>query len=71
MHRPVDVLISQSPLKALKQDLLVHQLCDEIAVKRLEQGEIAEYLANLFPDSGVPSDLAAWCTVTPAETRCL
>jgi predicted ATPase len=26
-YRPVDVVLSQSPLKAIKQDLLVHQLC--------------------------------------------
>ena len=31
-YRPVDVDISHSPLKHLKQDLLVHQLCAEIAL---------------------------------------
>src|SRR6266446_5751698 len=35
-YRPTDVIISQSPLKALKQDLLVHKLCREIALERLE-----------------------------------
>src|SRR5258707_10528435 len=34
-YRPADVIISQSPLKALKQDLLVHHLCHEITVERL------------------------------------
>jgi hypothetical protein len=31
-YRPVDVVLSQSPLKTLKQDLLVRRLCHEIAM---------------------------------------
>jgi hypothetical protein len=33
------------PLKTVKQDLLVHQLCREIALKPLTEAEVAEYLA--------------------------
>ncbi len=42
--RPVDVVLSQSPLKAIKQDLLVHQLCSEVALERLEESQVAQYL---------------------------
>src|SRR5258707_11968210 len=57
-YRPADVIISQSPLKALKQDLLVHHLCHEITVERLEEADVAEYLAVAFADSDFPSGLA-------------
>ena len=57
-YRPVEVILSQSPLKALKQDLLVRQLCHEIAVERLEEAEVAEYLAKMFPASSFAGGLA-------------
>jgi predicted ATPase len=47
-YRPVDVVLTQSPLKGLKQDLRVHHLCEEIALTRLEEAEIAQYLATEF-----------------------
>ena len=56
--RPADVILSQSPLKALKQDLLVRHLCHEITVERLEESDVAEYLVRMFPDSGLPAALA-------------
>jgi predicted ATPase len=59
-YRPAEVVISESPLKGLKQDLLVHHLCTEIALERLEEPEIAEYLARQFvgDDDDLPSGLA-------------
>ncbi|HET7107418.1 MAG TPA: AAA family ATPase [Candidatus Acidoferrum sp.] len=57
-YRPADVLISQSPLKALKQDLLVHNLCHEIALERLEKSDVAEFLASQFPQAEFPAGLA-------------
>ena len=56
--RPADVILSQSPLKALKQDLLIRHLCHEITVERLEESDVAEYLVRMFPDSGLPAALA-------------
>ena len=44
-YRPVDVTLAQHPLKAVKQDLLVHHLCREIALEPLRETEVAEYLA--------------------------
>jgi DNA-binding winged helix-turn-helix (wHTH) protein/tetratricopeptide (TPR) repeat protein len=49
-YRPADVIVSQSPLKTLKQDLLVHGLCREISLERLEESDVAEYLKLEFPD---------------------
>src|SRR5947199_1826311 len=57
-YRPADVIISQSPLKALKQDLVIHKLSREIALERLEKSDVAEYLAIEFPRGGFPDGFA-------------
>jgi len=58
-YRPGDVALSNHPLKALKQDLLVHQLCHELALAPLREEEIAVYLASEAEDATVPAGLAA------------
>jgi DNA-binding winged helix-turn-helix (wHTH) protein len=56
-YRPVDVVLAKSPLKDIKQDLLVHGLCSEILLERLEEPQIAQYLnAEIGMDN--PSALA-------------
>jgi DNA-binding winged helix-turn-helix (wHTH) protein/predicted ATPase len=57
-YRPADVVILQSPLKALKQDLLVHQLCDEVLLERLEQADVSQYLEAKFATGSLPSGLS-------------
>jgi hypothetical protein len=56
--RPLDALPGH-PSKTLKQDLLVHQLCREIALRPLSEAEIAEYLAAESPGVAVPDGLGA------------
>ena len=56
-YRPVEVVLTQSPLKALKQDLLVRHLCREIAVERLEESDVAEYLTKTFRTNSLPPGL--------------
>ena len=58
-YRPVDVILLQSPLKALRQDLVMHKLCSEIALERLAEPGVAQYLAEEFPGSQLPEGLAA------------
>ena len=43
-YRPVDVVLSGHPLNVLKQDLLAHHLCHEIALEPLTEDEVATYL---------------------------
>uniref|UniRef100_Q022K7 Transcriptional regulator, putative ATPase, winged helix family n=1 Tax=Solibacter usitatus (strain Ellin6076) TaxID=234267 RepID=Q022K7_SOLUE len=57
-YRPVDVVLTQSPLKPLKQDLLVRRLCHEIAIERLEESEVADYLTKSFRTDNLPAGLA-------------
>lgn len=56
-YRPADVVLSNTPLKRLKQDLQVHHLCAEVALERLEEAAIAEYLATEFPNATLPAGL--------------
>jgi DNA-binding winged helix-turn-helix (wHTH) protein len=56
-YRPVDVVISGNPLKVLKHDLLVHGLCEEIALECLDETEIADYLTALFGGHELPAGL--------------
>jgi DNA-binding winged helix-turn-helix (wHTH) protein/tetratricopeptide (TPR) repeat protein len=57
-YRPADVIIAQSPLKTLKQDLVIHNLGHEIVLERLEESDVATYLASEFVDGGFPAGLA-------------
>jgi tetratricopeptide (TPR) repeat protein len=45
-------------LRHLKQDLLLHGLCSELVLDRLEESHVAEYLATEFADGSLPVDLA-------------
>jgi predicted ATPase len=58
-YRPVDVAVVKHPLKEVKQDLLVHKLCREIALQPLTEGEVAEYLAIETPGVALPQGLPA------------
>jgi len=57
-YRPADVIISHSPLKALKQDLVIHNLSCEIGLERLEESDIAEYIAIKFAGANFPTGFA-------------
>jgi predicted ATPase len=57
-YRPADIAQSQHPLRTVKQDLLLHQLCGEVALKPLTQVEVAEYLSIEASGTAVPQGLA-------------
>ena len=46
--RPADLILSASPLKALRQDLLLHHLSHEVELERLDEPDVGEYLAAEF-----------------------
>src|SRR5258708_28608064 len=43
-YRPLDVTLSEHPINVLKQDMLVHKLCEAIPFEPLTESDIAEYL---------------------------
>src|SRR5262249_43078324 len=55
--RPVDLILSESPLKALKQDLLSHGLAHEVTLHGLAEADVAAYLASEFV--GLPQPLSS------------
>lgn len=57
-YRPVDVILSSSPLKDLKQDLVLRKLAQEIALERLEETDVNAYLAARFGAGAVPATIA-------------
>jgi DNA-binding winged helix-turn-helix (wHTH) protein/tetratricopeptide (TPR) repeat protein len=57
-YRPAEVIISRSPLRALKQDLVIHNLSQEIALERLEESDVAAYIAIKFADGNIPTGFA-------------
>ncbi|HKE57557.1 MAG TPA: AAA family ATPase, partial [Pyrinomonadaceae bacterium] len=56
--RPADLILSDSPLKSLKQDLVLHHLSHELSLERLEEADVAEYLKSEFVNGDLPSGLA-------------
>src|SRR5262249_18408231 len=57
-YRTVDVIVSGHPLKAVKQELLAKQQCEELPLEYLSKEAVVRYLGIRFPDNGFPPDLA-------------
>jgi predicted ATPase len=57
-YRPTDVAFSDHPLNALKRDLLIHNLCSEIALEPLGESLVAEYLAAQCGGGAAPEGLS-------------
>jgi DNA-binding winged helix-turn-helix (wHTH) protein len=56
--RTVEVILSKSPLKDLKQDLLIHHLCSEIPLRGLAEGGVQEYVDGELPGANLPARFA-------------
>lgn len=57
-YRPVDLILSRSPLRGLKHDLLIHHLCSEVALERLTEADVRQFLSTEFPATLLPEALA-------------
>lgn len=56
-YRPVEVLVSGHPLKAVKQELASKRQCKELPLEYLTEEAVAEYLAVRFPANRFPAEL--------------
>jgi DNA-binding winged helix-turn-helix (wHTH) protein/tetratricopeptide (TPR) repeat protein len=56
--RPVDMVAPEHPLKRLKQDLLVHHLCQEMTLTPMTKADVAEYLGAESPGGSLPQGFA-------------
>jgi DNA-binding winged helix-turn-helix (wHTH) protein/tetratricopeptide (TPR) repeat protein len=57
-YRPVEVIVRDHPLHAVKHDLQTHRYCEELPLELLTEAAVAEYLALRFPGSSLPPALA-------------
>ena len=57
--RQADLILSESPLKPLKQDLLLHRLSHELELERLQESDVANYVAAEFSPGELPPELAS------------
>ena len=58
-YRPLEIIISEHPLRGVKQDLQLHGLCTELPLEYLTEEAIAEYLRLKFPSHQFPDRLAS------------
>ena len=56
--RPLDMVVPEHPLKKLKQDLLVHHLCQEMTLAPLAKTDVAEYLGAESLGGSLPGGFA-------------
>ena len=57
--RPADLILSESPLKGLRQDLLLHHLSSELTLDCLQEPDVAQYLNAEFAPGALPEGFAA------------
>lgn len=57
--RKSELMVSGHPLKAVKQELLVKQLCKELPLEYLGEPAVDQYLQMRFPSNRFPAVLAA------------
>jgi DNA-binding winged helix-turn-helix (wHTH) protein len=58
-YRPVEVALSEHPLKGVKQELQARRYCEELPLEYLSQEAIGEYLTRRFPQHEFPAAFAA------------
>ena len=56
-YRPVELIVSGHPLKAVKQELLAKQQCEELPLEYLSEEAVAQYLSVRFPGNRFPAEL--------------
>jgi predicted ATPase/DNA-binding winged helix-turn-helix (wHTH) protein len=57
-YRPVELIVSGHPLKAVKRDLLANRQCEELPLEYLNKKAVAQYLSLRFPNHQFPAELA-------------
>jgi predicted ATPase len=58
-YRPVELIVTDHPLKTMKQELAAHGQCVEMPLRRLSPAAVQMYLAQRFVDRAEDKTLAA------------
>src|SRR5262249_50578008 len=56
-YRTVELIVSGHPLRAVKQELLAKQQCEEMPLEYLMWEDVAQYLSIRFPNNRFPEHL--------------
>jgi predicted ATPase len=67
-YRPVEMLAGEHPLRALKEELEVHQQCAELRLRLLSEADVAAYLAQRFGE-GKESGILRFAQNDKKESR--
>jgi predicted ATPase/DNA-binding winged helix-turn-helix (wHTH) protein len=57
-YRPVEVILTQHPLKQLKHELQIRRRCEELPLELLSEAAVTQYLAARFPRHSFPANLS-------------
>src|SRR5213594_1360249 len=57
-YRTAELIVSGHPLRAVKQELLAKQQCEELPLEYLSENSVAEYLSVRFTTNRFPAELA-------------
>jgi DNA-binding winged helix-turn-helix (wHTH) protein/predicted ATPase len=57
-YRPVELIVSGHPLKAVKRELLAKQQCEELPLEYLNAEAVGKYLSVRFPSNRFPMQLS-------------
>jgi len=56
-YRPVDIIVNEHPLRAIKQELQLHGMCEDRPLSFLTEAAVEKYLAVRFPSHRFPRGL--------------
>jgi predicted ATPase/DNA-binding winged helix-turn-helix (wHTH) protein len=56
-YRPVELIVSDHPLRGVKQELLLHQLCHELPLEYLTMESVRDFLELTCPQHDFPTAL--------------
>jgi predicted ATPase len=59
-YRPVEVIVQEHPIKALKQDLLVQSRARELPLDLLSEVDVDAVIAARCPKNDFPPELVSW-----------
>lgn len=58
-YRPVEVIVSEHPLRGVKQELQLHKLCHELPLEYLTLESVEDFLELTFPKHKIPAAFTA------------
>ena len=59
-YRPVEAVLTQHPIKSIKQELEIHRRCCELPLEFLTESAVGEYLRERLQETDLPVRLARW-----------